>query len=69
MIPNMHTHGPWNHGIESAIPSRLMHRATLFDPRNSNPSWEQARELSDVTGLAVEELAAFRAKDGRSAKS
>ena len=45
------TFGPWNPGLNSTIPERLMPRATLFDPAHGFVSWDAARALSDVTGL------------------
>lgn len=55
-----HPYGPWNPGLGSTIPNRLMPRVTLFDPRHSYVEWAQARELSDATGLKPEELAITR---------
>jgi len=54
------TYGPWNPGIESAVPRRLLPLATLFRPENVFGSLEDALELADLTGLAAEELVAFR---------
>ncbi len=53
-------YGPWNPGLSSTIPSRLMPRVTLFDPRHSFVGWDEAKELSDATGLKPEELAIIR---------
>jgi hypothetical protein len=52
--------GPWNPGIESAVPRRLLPLATLYRPENVFGSLEDALELADLTGLAAEELVAFR---------
>ena len=52
--------GPWNPGLNSSIPKRLMPRVTLFDPRHSFVGWGEAEELSEVTGLKPEELAIIR---------
>ncbi len=52
--------GPWNPGLDSTIPDRLMGRVTLFDPANSFVGWEQAKELADATGLKPQDLAITR---------
>ena len=52
--------GPWNPGLSSTIPKRLMPQVTLFDPRHSFVSWEEAQALSDGTGLKAQELAVTR---------
>ncbi|MEP2029239.1 MAG: hypothetical protein ABJI96_11105 [Paracoccaceae bacterium] len=53
-------YGPWNPGLSSTIPNRLMPRVTLFDPANSFVSWKEAKELSDAIGLKPQELAVTR---------
>lgn len=52
--------GPWNPGIESAVPRRLLPLATLYRSENVLGSLEDALELADLTGLAADELVAFR---------
>ena len=52
--------GPWNPGLSSTIPERLMPRVTLYDPRNGTVGWDEARSLSKVTGFPPERLATFR---------
>jgi hypothetical protein len=52
--------GPWNPGIESPVPERLRHQCTIFRPENSFTSVQSARELRDLTGLQLSELAALR---------
>ena len=37
-----------------------MPRATLFDPANALVTWEEARDLSEITGLRTKALATFR---------
>ena len=54
------TYGPWHPGIESTVPRRLLPLATLYRPENVFGSLEDALELADLTGLAAEELVAFR---------
>ena len=52
--------GPWNPGLRSTIPERLMPRATLYDPANSIVGWDEARSLSELIGLPPTVLATFR---------
>ncbi len=49
--------GPWHPGLTSTIPKHLMPQVTLYDPRHSFVTWEEAKNLSDVTGLKPQELA------------
>lgn len=53
-------HGPWNPGLKSELPSRLLPLATIFRPENVYTSVGQAAELHDLTGLPLEDLAIFR---------
>jgi hypothetical protein len=52
--------GPWNPGIESQVPEPLRHLCTIFRPENSFTSAAKARELRDLTGLELSELATLR---------
>ena len=52
--------GPWHPGIDSTGPRRLLPLATLYRAENVLGSLEDALELADLTGLAPEELVAFR---------
>jgi hypothetical protein len=52
--------GPWKPGIESQVPESLQHLCTIFRPENASTRIEKARELHDVTGLALATLATFR---------
>jgi len=52
--------GPWNPGIRSPVPEQLRQFCTVFLPANSFTSFSKARELHDLTGLDVSELASFR---------
>ena len=52
--------GPWNPGVESPLPERLRRRCTIFLPENSLTDVERARELRDLTGFELSDLAAFR---------
>ncbi|MDB5986421.1 MAG: hypothetical protein JWR16_1474 [Nevskia sp.] len=52
--------GPWNPGISSNIPRRLLPRSTIFRADNVFTSVERAVELRDLTGLEFSELVVFR---------
>lgn len=52
--------GPWNPGIDSALPARLLPCATLFRRENVFTSAALAAELHDLTGLPREDLVVFR---------
>lgn len=53
-------YGPWNPGIESALPARLLPCSTLFRQENVFTSAALAAELRDLTGLPFEDLVVFR---------
>jgi len=53
-------HGSWNPGIQSRLPSRLAPLATIYRSENAFKSYEEVRELHDLTGLEVDELVIFR---------
>jgi hypothetical protein len=52
--------GPWNPGIRSELPRRLVPLSTIFRPENVFTSVEYADELHDFSGLSPQELATFR---------
>ena len=52
--------GPWSPGIESQIPSALLHLATVFRPEHVRTALSAALELADLTGLPPTEIVAFR---------
>ncbi len=52
--------GPWNPGIESTLPPEFVPLSTLFRPENAATDATELRELSDFSGLSIEELAAIR---------
>jgi hypothetical protein len=54
--------GPWNPGIESALPESFLPLSTVFCASNVTSTLAEVRELSDVCGLAIERLSAFRAE-------
>ncbi len=53
-------YGPWNPGLQSELPWRLLPLSTLFRPEHVFTTVDEAHELSDVTGLAVDDLVVFR---------
>ncbi|WP_206456305.1 hypothetical protein [Aurantimonas marina] len=54
--------GPWNPGLSSAIPQRLLPLSTMFRPENVETGFSQARELADFSGLDPKDTIAFRAE-------
>jgi hypothetical protein len=52
--------GPWNPGITSALPPRLLPLSTIFRPEHVFTSIAQAQALEELTGLPVEDLVVFR---------
>jgi len=52
--------GPWNPGIESGLPWRLLPLSTIFRPEHVFTGVDHVHELSDATGLGVDELVIFR---------
>jgi hypothetical protein len=52
--------GPWNPGIESELPWRLLPLATIFRPENAFTGVDHVHELSHLTGLEVDALVVFR---------
>ena len=50
----------WNPGLSSNLPTRLLPLITLFRPENSDVGYQQAKEASDFSGLAVEQLCALK---------
>ena len=54
------TFGPWNPGITSELPSRLLPLSTIFLPENVFTGVAQALELQELTGLPLEDLVVFQ---------
>ena len=54
------TFGPWNPGIQSELPRAFQPLSTMFRPENVLTGLDEARELSDFTGLAPHQLVRFR---------
>ncbi|MCP3055677.1 ATP-binding protein, partial [Aurantimonas marianensis] len=54
--------GPWNPGLSSTIPQRLLPLSTMFRPENVETGFRQAHELADFSGLAPKDTIAFRAE-------
>ncbi len=52
--------GPWNPDIKSTLPAKYLPLSTLFRPENVFTSIETATELSDFTGLPMQQLICFR---------
>src|SRR5215468_8236688 len=52
--------GPWNPGIESALPPEFLPLSTLFRAENVTSTLAQLDELSGFSGIAREELTELR---------
>jgi hypothetical protein len=52
--------GPWNPGVSSRLPGRLLPLSTIFRGENVFAGIERVRELRDLTGLDFSELVTFR---------
>lgn len=52
--------GPWNPGLKSSIPARLLPLSTMFRPENVDTGFDEAHELADLCGLRARETVAFR---------
>jgi len=52
--------GPWNPGVKSRIPSRLLPLATIFRAENVFADVHRIKELRELTGLEFSELVTFR---------
>ena len=50
----------WNPGLDSNIPRNLLPLVTLFRSENGFVDYTEARELSDLTGIKLNDLVAFR---------
>jgi hypothetical protein len=59
MLP-LNEFGPWNPGIQSQVPTELLHLATIFRTENVFTSMASAAELRGLTGFGLSELVAFR---------
>ncbi|WP_419951982.1 hypothetical protein [Methylobacterium sp.] len=61
-LPPRPEFGPWNPGLESTLPRAFLSLETLFRPDNVETSLDDAREMSDVSGLPLTQLVLFRAQ-------
>jgi hypothetical protein len=52
--------GPWNPGVKSRIPGRLLPLSTIFRSDNVFVDIGRVKELRDLTGLEFSELVTFR---------
>ena len=50
----------WNPGIKSTLPAEYLPLSTMFQPENAFSSLETATELSDFTGLPIQQMVFFR---------
>ena len=54
------SHTAWNPGLSSSIPRNLMPFTTLFNSSNAEISYEEAKDISQRSGLRLESLASFK---------
>ena len=52
-------HGPWNPGIQSALPAEFLPLATVFSAENISSSIGELKEIGSSCGLALEKLSTF----------
>ncbi|MGH1484149.1 MAG: hypothetical protein ACRBM6_36665 [Geminicoccales bacterium] len=52
--------GPWDPGLKSSIPRRLLPLSTMFRPEHVQTGFDEAHELADLSGLRARETVAFR---------
>jgi hypothetical protein len=52
-------HGPWNPGIQSALPAEFLHLATVFSSENVSSSIGELQEIGGCCGLALEKVSSF----------
>lgn len=52
--------GPWNPEIKSTLPGEYLPLSTMFRPENVYTSIQTATELTDFTGLGIQQLIRFR---------
>ena len=52
--------GPWNPGLKSSIPARLLPLSTMFRPEIVETAFGEAHELADFSGLRPRETVVFR---------
>ncbi len=55
-----HECGPWNPGVESTLPREFLLLSTVFLPENVTSDLAGIHELSDFSGLPLEDLSEFR---------
>ena len=52
--------GAWNPGIKSTLPAAYLPLSTIFQQQNVFSTIESASELSDFSGLSIQQLVFFR---------
>src|SRR5215468_7916954 len=53
-------YGPWNPGVESALPTEFLPLATVFSSANVSSSLIELKELNSFCGLSLERLSTFK---------
>ena len=59
-IPEDEKADAWNPGIKSTLPANYLPLSTMFQAENAYSSLETATELSDFTGMPIQQLVFFR---------
>jgi hypothetical protein len=59
-VPGTAAEGAWNPGLSSHVPLELRSLCTIFDPRNGFTPVASARELHQLTGFPLPDLAVLR---------
>jgi hypothetical protein len=52
--------GPWNPGIDSTLPREFLPLSTLFRPENVSTNLADLHELSDFSGISLQDLVVFK---------
>lgn len=60
LAPPDRLYGPWNPGVDSQIPPRMLGLATLYRAEHGLHPLADLREVADLTGLPLPQLATFR---------
>ena len=55
-----HEFGPWNPGVESTLPNEFLPLSTVFRPENAVTELAELHELSDFSGISLQDLVMFK---------
>ena len=57
---NQQEFGPWNPGVELTLPNEFLPLSTLFRPENALTKLADLHELSDFSGISLQDLVMFK---------